>query len=57
MKPDAPGRIHGRWRWWLRSRWSPGPSPPEQAVRQQIEAMQAAIDARDAGAVGRLARR
>lgn len=25
--------------------------PPEQAVRQQIEAMQAAIDARDAGAV------
>ena len=26
-------------------------TPPEQAVRQQIEAMQAAIDARDAGAV------
>ena len=52
MKPDAPGRIHGRWRWWLRSRWSPGArTPPEQAVRQQIEAMQAAIDARDAGAV------
>ena len=27
---------------------------PEQAVRQQIEAMQAAIDARDAGAVNAL---
>lgn len=50
--------------WWSRSLWiglllllalaSCSSPPPEQAVRAQIAAMQAAIDAKDAGKVGDL---